>query len=237
MTRTRGVEGRSPDRERKIRKIDEIGLEHIKKWEGLRTKAYRDAGGTWTIGYGHTSAAGTPQVREGMVISKIQADEILARDLAYFEAAVARNVKVALNDSQFAALVSFCYNVGEAAFKRSNLLKKLNQGDYEAVPAELGKWVYAKGKRVQGLVNRRAAEAGLWVKGAFVASNGAPCLPVAENPYLKPELVAPGLGAAAGLSGFVSGQGPFQWALAFVMVVGFLLGSWYFVRRVREGNS
>jgi len=220
-----------------MRKINETGLAHIKKWEGLRTKAYLDSGGTWTIGYGHTSAAGAPKVYKDMVISENQANEILARDLRRFEAAVVRHVTVALNENQFAALVSFCYNIGEAAFKRSQLVRKLNQGDYDCVPAELAKWVHAKGKRIQGLVNRRAAEAGLWAKGSFVTSNSAPCQLREENPYLKPEVIAPGLGAAAGLSGFVSGQGPFQWALAFIMLAGFLLGSWYFIRRIREGNS
>jgi len=219
------------------RKINDIGLAHIKKWEGLRTTAYQDSGGTWTIGYGHTSRAGGMVVRKGMVISPSRAEEILAQDLRHFEAAVERNVEVALTDNQFAALVSFCYNIGEAAFKRSGLLKKLNKGDYDLVPSELAKWVHVKGKRVEGLVNRRAAEAGLWVKGAFVASNNIECAPAQENPWLKPEILASSLGVSAGLSGLVSGSGPFQWALAFIMIAGFLLGSWAFIRRLREKNS
>jgi len=218
------------------RKINETGLEHIKKWEGLRTKAYQDSGGVWSIGYGHTAGAGDPKPVKGMVISQRQAEAILIRDLRHFEAAVTRHVKVALNDNQFAALVSFCYNVGEAAFKRSTLLKKLNQGHYDQVSVELGKWVHVKGKRVSGLVNRRAAEAGLWVREAFVASRDQICTTSRDNPYLKPEMVAPAIGAGAGLSGLASGQGPFQWALALIMVTAFMLGAWYFIRRVREGD-
>jgi len=221
----------------KRRRINGEGLAHIKKWEGLRTKAYLDTGGVWTIGYGHTARSGMPKPYKGMVISPAQAEEILAQDLRRFEAAVERHVRVPLHDNQFAALVSFCFNVGEEAFGRSSLIKKLNKGDYDAVPAELAKWVYAKGNSVRGLVNRRAAEAGLWARGAFVASRHVPCSLHKENPYLKPELLAPGLGTVAGLSGFVSGQGPFQWALAFIMVVGFLLGSWMFIRRVKRSNS
>ncbi|EJF81752.1 hypothetical protein MCS_00177, partial [Bartonella doshiae NCTC 12862 = ATCC 700133] len=76
-----------------------------------------------------------------------------------------------LSDEQFGALVSFCYNVGIAAFQNSTLLKRLNRGDYEAVPTELQKWTKASGKRLQGLVHRRVAEAGLWAKGAYVSSN------------------------------------------------------------------
>lgn len=153
-----------------IRQINSDGLAHLKRWEGLRLSAYQDVAGVWTIGYGHTSAAGAPTVKAGMKISEAEAEQILRRDLNKFEARVERLVKVALNDNQFAALVSFDYNTG--ALHKSTLLKKLNAGDYDAVPGELSKWINAGGKRVQGLVNRRASEAGLWAKGAFVSTTG-----------------------------------------------------------------
>jgi len=158
------------------RRINATGLELIKQWEGLRTTAYKDAVGIWTIGYGHTASAGKPHPKSGMKITKAQAEDILARDLRQYEQAVSEAVKVPLSDSQFAALVSFCYNVGIGAFRKSTLLKKLNSGDYNAVPGQLMKWTRAGGKKLQGLVNRRAAEAGLWAKGEFVASH-----------YIKPE--------------------------------------------------
>jgi len=160
------------------RKINATGLELLKQWEGLRTTAYKDSGGVWTIGYGHTASAGKPHPKSGMKITKAQAEDILMRDLRQYEQAVNEAVKVPLSDSQFAALVSFCYNVGADKFRKSTLLKKLNRGDYNAVPAELMKWTRADGKRLQGLVNRRAAEVGLWAKGEFVASH-----------YIKPEAV------------------------------------------------
>jgi len=234
MEKTRGGEGVNPNREAAQRKMNETGLALLKQWEGLRTKSYQDSGGVWTIGYGHTSAAGDPKPVKGMVISQAEAEDILLKDLSHVEAVVARAVQVPLNDNQFAMLVSFCYNVGEAAFRRSTLLKKLNKGDYESVPAELARWVHAKGKRLQGLVNRRAAEAGLWVKGEFVASRDESCAPLRENPYLKPEVVAPSIGGLAGLSGLVSGHGPFQWALALIMLAAFSLGAWVFIRRFKE---
>lgn len=151
------------------RRINAEGLSHIKKFEGLRTRAYRDVANILTIGYGHTSAAGAPDVREGMTISESQAEQILQSDLRKFEDRVSRLVKVPLSDNQFAALVSFDFNTG--ALHKSTLLKKLNKGDYNSVPIELMKWVNAGGKKVKGLVNRRAAEAGLWAKGEFVSSN------------------------------------------------------------------
>ncbi|WP_375669316.1 lysozyme, partial [Bartonella sp. MR168JLCBS] len=97
-----------------------------------------------------------------------EAEKSLCQDLKQFECVVEQTVAVPLNDEQFAALVSFCYNVGTEAFRSSKLLKKLNKGNYEAVPIELQKWTRAGGKRLQGLVNRRAAEAGLWAQGAYV---------------------------------------------------------------------
>lgn len=151
------------------RNINAEGLSHVKKFEGLRTRAYRDVANVLTIGYGHTSAAGAPEVREGMTITEAQAEQILQSDLRKFEERVSRLVKVPLSDNQFAALVSFDFNTG--ALHKSTLLKKLNRRDYNAVPVELMKWVNAGGKKVKGLVNRRAAEAGLWAKGEFVSSN------------------------------------------------------------------
>lgn len=152
-----------------VRRINAAGLSHIMQWEGKRLVAYQDVAGIWTIGYGHTTAAGIPRVREGMRISDKEAEDILKDDLSKFEDRVNRLVKVPLTDNQFAVLVSFDFNTG--ALHKSTLLKKLNAGDYDAVPTELMKWVNAGGKRVQGLVNRRAAEAGLWAKGEFVSSN------------------------------------------------------------------
>jgi len=138
------------------------GLALIKEFEGLRLAAYLCPANVWTIGYGHTSAAGQPAVYSGMRITEAQADEILRRDLAKYEAAVLRLVKVPLNQSQFDALASFCFNVGEGALGKSTLLRKLNRGEYGAVPSELMKWVRGGGRELPGLVRRRRAEAKLW---------------------------------------------------------------------------
>lgn len=216
------------------RKINQHGLNTIKQWEGLKTDAYQDIAGVWTIGYGHTAAAGEPVPVEGMSITIEEAEALLRHDLTQYEQAVQQNVKVPLNDNQFAALVSFTYNVGISAFKSSTLLRKLNQGNYEAVPAELMKWVYSNGRKVQGLVNRRAAEAGLWVKGDFVAS--AYVNPSAQKIRIAaaPEVIGPIVAAASGLTGFATGSGPIQWALALTMVGAFAVGIWYFIRHKNE---
>lgn len=151
-----------------MRMINVETLALIKQWEGCRLTAYKDVAGIWTIGYGHTRSA-----KQGMVISQTDADNLLRLDLEEFEEAVSKLVKVGLTDNQFGALVSFAFNVGVGAFGRSTLLRKLNAGEYGAVPTELMKWdkarVGGKLQPVQGLANRRAAEAGLWVKGSHVS--------------------------------------------------------------------
>ncbi|EJF76795.1 Phage-related lysozyme (muraminidase) [Candidatus Bartonella washoeensis] len=217
-----------------MRKISKEGLALIKQWEGLRLQAYQDAMGVWTIGYGHTAQAGEPVVRKGMQITTAEAETLLQKDLTQFEHTVEQMVDRSLTNEQFAALVSFCYNVGVEAFGNSTLLKKLNKGDYEAVPAELQKWTKARGKRLQGLVHRRAAEAGLWAKGAYVSSNYQEVEPP-KKPFLQNmEVLAPILGSFSGLTGILTGQGPVQWALAIVMVLATIAGITMSVYRMRE---
>ena len=139
------------------RAINAAGLALVKAQEGLRLEAYRDGGGVWTIGYGHTRG-----VKPGDVISRERAELLLDTDLAEAERIVAELVHVPLTDNQFAALVDFVFNEGAGAFAGSTLLKKLNQGAHALVPACLKSWVFDKGKVAPGLVKRRAAEAALW---------------------------------------------------------------------------
>lgn len=138
----------------------EAGRKFIEQWEGRYTHTYDDGVGVLTIGYGHTTAAGPPVVKKGMVISIAECDEILARDLAKVERDVNRLVKVPLTQAQFDTLVSFQFNTGKLG--SSTLLKKLNAGDYAAVPAELMKWNKGGGKVMKGLTRRRKAEGEQW---------------------------------------------------------------------------
>jgi lysozyme len=138
------------------------GINHIREFEGERLTAYRCSAGVLTIGVGHTSAAGAPDVCEGMTITAAESSTILARDLASFELGVERMLEVRVSQNQFDILVSFAFNCGLGALKKSTLLKRVNEGNFDAVPAELMKWTKAGGKEVAGLVRRRRAEAKLW---------------------------------------------------------------------------
>ena len=138
------------------------GLDNLlKKFEGCKLKAYRCPANVCTIGYGHTSAAGAPQVADGMIITQADADAILNRDIVKYEIAVMDLVKVKLTQNQFDVLVDFAYNAGVGNLKSSTMLKKVNAGDLDAVPAELMKWTKGGGKVLPGLVRRRQA-AGAW---------------------------------------------------------------------------
>jgi lysozyme len=143
-------------------KTSDDGVALIKLYEGCKLKAYKCPAGVWTIGYGHTTMAGEPTVVEGMKITAVEATNILKRDLKKFEDDVAQSVTVPLSQNQFDALISFAFNVGIGALRKSTLLRKLNAGQYDAVPAELMKWTKAGGKELPGLVKRRRSEAGLW---------------------------------------------------------------------------
>ncbi|MHA7871037.1 MAG: lysozyme, partial [Hyphococcus sp.] len=103
-------------------KISESGIALLKRFEGLELEAYQDIAGIWTIGYGHTG-----NVQPGQRITEREAEALLRRDLKSREDAVGRAVNVPLNQNEFDALVSFVYNVGANAFRRSTALKRLNR--------------------------------------------------------------------------------------------------------------
>lgn len=223
-------------------KITPETIEHVKRWEGLRLTAYPDPGsrdGTpWTIGYGHTSDAAFPVVK-GATITAERAEQLLMHDLEAAAAIVDGAVKVPLTDNQRGALISFVFNVGpggkgKPGFLTSTLLKKLNAGQYDAVPGELAKWKYNDGKVMEGLINRRAAEAGLWAKGSFVASNTVAAAPE-RPPVITKENISWGAGIGTtllgGMSGALQGSGPVQIALALVIVVAFGFGAWFFLSK------
>jgi len=145
------------------RNINQAGIDLIKHFESLRLTAYQDSVDIWTIGYGHTGLEhkdGT--VFEGREISEDEAESLLRRDLGNFEQAVEKAVQAELNDDQFAALVSFSFNLGAGNLRSSTLLKKLNANDYFGAAGEFKQWSKAGGKRLGGLVRRRISERNLF---------------------------------------------------------------------------
>ena len=138
------------------------GIELIKRFEGCRLGSYRCPAGVWTIGYGHTLG-----VKPGQRITQEEAERLLREDAARIE----EGVRIALGGLRLSAckmdaLVSFAFNVGVEAFKRSTLLRKLRANPEDvSIGNEFRRWVYAGGKRLQGLAERREAEVRLFFSG------------------------------------------------------------------------
>lgn len=137
------------------------GLNSLKQLEGFRKEAYKDTGGVWTIGYGTIKWMGKPVI-QGMTITEQEAELALQADLAWAQTAVNQLVRVPLKQNMFDALVSFVYNIGENAFSKSTLLRKLNNKDYVGAGKEFLRWVFDNGKEVKGLVSRRLVEQGMF---------------------------------------------------------------------------
>ena len=143
--------------------IGSKGIALIKGFEGFRADAYLDGGGVPTIGYGTIKG-----VKMGQTITEAQAEAFLRRDMGLAVSAISKAVTVTLSQDQFDALVCFAYNVGIGAFKGSTLLKLLNAGQYDQVPAQLLRWNKDNGQVVGGLTRRRKAEGTLFSTGAVV---------------------------------------------------------------------
>ncbi|MFA3104176.1 lysozyme [Acinetobacter pittii] len=140
------------------------GLNLIKGFEGKRLNAYDDGVGVWTIGFGTIKYPNGARVKKGDTCTEQQAEDYLRNDLAKFEAAINKLVKVPLTQNQFDALASFTYNLGETNLANSTLLKKLNKGDYQGAADQFLVWNKAGGKVMKGLVRRREAERALFLK-------------------------------------------------------------------------
>ncbi|CAG8722075.1 4323_t:CDS:2, partial [Racocetra fulgida] len=138
------------------RKINDKGFNLIKEFEGFRCDYYIDPAGYKTIGYGHACHA-NDCTNIKPPLNEAQAEDLLREDLIKFEEYV-ESSSPGLNLNQFSALVSFTFNLGCNAYKNSTLLIKIKNGDFESASDEFGKWVYAGGKKLNGLVRCREAE-------------------------------------------------------------------------------
>lgn len=141
------------------RQLNQAGLDLIKRFEGFKSRAYRDPVGVVTIGWGHTRTA-----RLGQIVTRQQGEALLRQDIAEFERAVETLVDVPLTDNQFAALVSLAFNIGAGALRRSTLRHKLNAGDYSGAAREFLRWDKAGGRVLKGLSQRRYAEMSLFLR-------------------------------------------------------------------------
>jgi len=133
-----------------MREINKAGIDLIKGFEALRLSAYLCQAGVPTIGWGHTKG-----VKLGDRITREAADKLFAEDIQVYISAVEKNIRVKLNDNQFAALVSFAFNAGVGSLRASTLMRRLNDGDYNVAPSdnfdnsrnEFLKWIKVRNKK------------------------------------------------------------------------------------------
>lgn len=141
-------------------KISENGINLIKSFEGCCLDAYKCPSGVLTIGYGHTGS----DVKTGLKITSQQAEELLKKDLEYFENKINNLLCVQLNQNQYDAIVSFVFNIGVGAFSESTMLKFLNSGCISLAAEQFDRWIYSGGIKLNGLVKRRKAEKELFIR-------------------------------------------------------------------------
>ena len=145
-------------------KTSSKGKAIIKQYEGFRAKPYLCPAGVPTIGYGATYYMDGRKVTLGdAAISEADGDKLLDKMLVKYEDAVNRYVQVPINQNQFDALVSFCYNVGQENLRNSTLLKKVNAKDFKGAADQFLRWNRAGGKVLAGLTKRRTDERKLFL--------------------------------------------------------------------------
>lgn len=142
--------------------ISRAAIDLIKRFEGYRAKAARLADGRWTIGYGHTLTA-----REGAEVSERDAEALLLYDLIAVAHLVNEITYAPLTQNQFDALCCFAFNIGLDNFRRSSVLRRINEGQLLQAACAMELWRKAdfEGERIviDALVRRRAAEKTLFL--------------------------------------------------------------------------
>lgn len=142
-------------------------LELIKKYEGFSAKPYLCPAGVWTIGYGNTKYPNGIRVgKNDPSISEKEALQMLSFTVEkeFLPKVLELSPILKQHPNKLAAILSFCYNLGAGAYANSTLRKKVNASQFEQASKEFSKWVMASGKKLNGLVKRRAEEAELFMR-------------------------------------------------------------------------
>ena len=141
----------------------ELAAEIAKPFEGLRLEAYHDPVGYPTIGYGHLlSRKPWADLSQWADIDEHEAERLLQNDMQSALVSVRNLITVPLTDEQEAALIDFAFNCGAGNLQASTLRRVINRREYSEAPAQFMRWVYARSKKLPGLVRRRSAEVDMW---------------------------------------------------------------------------
>ena len=126
--------------ERDIVAITKSTFELLVKFEGKRNKAYQDSKGLWTIGVGHLIRP-TEQHLLHAILTDDQVEELFKNDLRWCDEAIVSSVKVSITQNQYDALTSLCFNIGDTNFKKSSVVRTLNEGNYLAAAEHFMDWI------------------------------------------------------------------------------------------------
>jgi lysozyme len=143
-------------------KTSQVGIDLIKSFEGCKLTAYKCSAGVNTIGFGNTYYTNGNKVKLGDKITQDEANKLFLDLLPKYEKTVLNNIKVPLNQNQFDALVSFCWNCGSSKTLFSMINNK--HSEMNIVNWLCSHYIMGGGKVLNGLVRRRKAEAVLFVK-------------------------------------------------------------------------
>ena len=143
--------------EENIMAIAKSTLSFITKEEGSRNKAYKDSKGLWTIGVGHLIKADEQHLITA-TLSDQEVEDLLKKDLKWCSEAVETSVKVPLAQNQFDALYSLCFNIGETAFRKSTVVRRINENDLNGAAEAILMW-----NKPEVLINRRKRERALFL--------------------------------------------------------------------------
>jgi lysozyme len=160
--------------------ISAEGVRFIEGFEGFSSCPYLDriaVPHVWTIGFGHTSAAGGLQVGPHTAcLTHVGGENLLRGDLDRFGKGVISRLRATTSGGQYNSQVSFSFNVGLGGWGGSTLLRLHNQRQYAGAAGQFKRWDHAGGRRVLGLTRRRRGECEMYVRGSAVAVRSArPC--------------------------------------------------------------
>lgn len=150
------------------------GLMELIGHEAIVLTKYKDSVGVWTIGVGHTKAAGQPDPKTAGKITVKEAFDIFKRDIVKYSNAVNAAVKVPVSQTEFDALVSFHFNTG--GINQASLVKSLNAGKREKAAEEFLNW-----KKPPEIIPRRKKEQKLFATGRYSNGGKASLIPADAN--------------------------------------------------------
>jgi len=143
-------------------KISKKGIELLKHFESYEMRAYTCPAGVWTIGWGFTQINGM-KVKKGDIMPLEVADIELKRQLRTYENVVKKVIMIKkINQNQYDALVSLCYNIGGSSFRKSDIVNLVNSRNFIGACRIFNLWSKVAKKRSKGLLRRRISERNLF---------------------------------------------------------------------------